>query len=216
MNKKTKSTTLVELLITILIVALMVLSFYGLATFSHKQVINADRRTKVQNSLSYCLQHMGKYVQQASGYKSNSGIQLIANGFQVRVDSYLFQNPQILPTTDLNDDVWISYTLTGHALSTSCTPVGSGSCGTFLPEVLSNYIVDGFNNSVLPVIPPYSASNGFYVVLDSSPGNLTGSSVDVGLVGRYDPAVVPTPATKLSNPQTAIQTKLICNNYSTN
>ena len=211
MNKKIKSVTLVELLISILIVALMVLSFYSLETFSHKQVINADRRTKVQNSLSYCLQHMSKYVQQASGYKSDSGIQLITNGFKVRVDSYLFQNPQILPTTDLNDDVWISYTLTDHALSASCTPIGSGSCGTFLPEVLSNYIVAGFNNSVLPVIPPYSASNGFYVAVDA-----LGNFVDVGLVGRYYPAVLPTPATKLTNPQVAIQTKLICNNSSTN
>jgi Tfp pilus assembly protein PilV len=211
MNKKTKSVTLVELIISILIVALMVLSFYSLETFSHKQVINADRRTKVQNSLSYCLQHMSKYVQQASGYKSDSGIQLIANGFKVRVDSYLFQNPPILPTTDLNDDVWISYTLSGNALSTSCTPFGTGSCGSFLPEVLSNYIVAGFNNNVLPVIPVYSASNGFYVQIDA-----LGNFVDVGLVGRYYPTVLPTRATKLTNPQVAIQTKLICNNSSTN
>lgn len=193
-------------MVSIAVVGTMVLSFYSLETYSHQQVISADRRTKVQNSLSFCMEHMTKYVQQAGGnnninypaitlYPVASGTK---TGFQIRVD---FNSPQT--PADFSDDALVYYTLAGNTLSTGCT----GTCGTFLSEDLSSKIVANFNNSVLPDSP----TDGFYVVVDSS-----GNFVDVGLVGRYTPAEVTTPATRLTNPQVAMKTRLICNNSSTN
>ena len=212
--KNTRSVSLVELMVSIVVVGTMVLSFYSLETYSHQQVMGADRRTKVQNSLTFCLEHMGKYVQQAGG-NNNKSYPAIAlyptscsgatcTGFQIRVD---FNSPQT-PST-FSDDALVYYSISGNILSTGCT----GTCGTFLSEDLSGKIVAGFDNSAPADLSadPTVFTKGFFVLIDSS-----GSYVDVGLVGRFDPDQLPTLTTKLTNPQVAMKARLICNNSSTN
>lgn len=208
--KNIKSLSLVELMISIMAVAIMVLSFYSLETYGHQQVTSADRRAKVQSQLAYCLEHMSKYVQQANGDKNNPPIKLYPDegtktGFQVRFDcNSAQQSPTQQTPFDLTNDVWVYYTLSGNSLSVGC----SGTCAAVPAEVLSTKIVANFNNSVLPDSP----TDGFYVEVDP-----LGSFVDVGLVGRYDPDQVPvTAAERLANPQVEIKTRLICNNSSMN
>ena len=199
-----KAISLVELLISIIVVSIMVLSFYSLETYSHQQLISADRRSKVQNSLAYCLEHMSKYVQQANGniiypaFTLYPAAEEVKTGFQVRVDFNIPPTP-----SDLTDDGLVYYTLSGNILSTGCT----GNCGVFAAEDLSDKIVANFNNSVMPEDP----TDGFYVEVD-----YLGTTVDIGLVGRYYPGQAVTPATHLSNPQVAMRAKLICNNSSVN
>lgn len=207
--KNIKSVSLVELLISMVVVATMVLSFYSLETYGHQQVINADRRAKVQNSLVYALEHMSKYVQQANGDKNSPPIQATASGFRVRVD--LRDSPNQTPA-DLNDDVWISYSLSGNTLGTSCAPIGAGSCANFVTEPsLSSKIVANFNSTGVPATFPGNPTDGFYVSVDPS-----GNFVDIGLVGRWIPTQTPTAETRLTNPQVAMRTKLICNSTSIN
>ncbi len=209
----TKSITLIELIVSIIIVTMMVLSFYSLEIFSQGQVINSERRAKVQNQLAYVLEHMSKYVQQANGDKNNPPIIYYPNppaaptGFQVRYDCKSIQTP-----SDLTDAVWVYYTLNSstHELSTGCSGANCGSCSPDRPvppvspgEVLSNKIIANFNNSIMPANP----TDGFYVKVDPS-GNL----VDIGLVGRYDTSN----SSSLTNPQVEMKTKIICNNSSTN
>ncbi|HNW40043.1 MAG TPA: hypothetical protein PL125_04510 [Candidatus Omnitrophota bacterium] len=201
--KNIKAVSLSELIISMLIVGSMVLSFYSLETYSHKQVVSADRRAKVQNSLTLSLEHMSKYVQQGTGNINFPAIKLYPasatkTGFQVRVDLNDPQTPD-----DLSDDAIVYYTLSGNTLSVGCT----GTCGSVVAEDLSNKIVANFNNSVMPAAP----TDGFYVSVDA-----LGNSVDIGLLGRYTPGETPTAETKLSNPQVAMKTKLITNNSSTN
>ena len=43
-----------------------------------------------------------------------------------------------------------------------------------------------------------------------------GISINIGLVGRYDPSGVYTLETRLINPQVAMKTKIICNSSSAN
>ncbi len=208
--KNIKSISLVELLVSVMCVGIMVLSFYSLETFSHSQVMSADRRAKVQNSLAYCIEHMSKYVQVASGNASNAPIQVLANGFQVRVDSSLLQVPvtSITPA-NFNDDVWISYTLTGNTLSTSCTPIGTGSCGAYASENLtsSTRIISGFVNGSMPVTNP---TNGFYVLINAA-GSAAGPSVDIGLAGLYDTSKPYLWKDRATNPKVAIKTRLTWN-----
>jgi Tfp pilus assembly protein PilV len=197
----TKSITLVELLVSILIVTILVLSFYSLETFSHGQVINSERRAKVQNQLAYVLEHMSKYVQRASGNTANKPIVETATGFQVRVD---FNDPQ---TPSVLADYTVGYSLDSatHTLSTTCS--GSANC-PFGTETLSNKIIGNF---VSNAIMPNSPTDGFYVKVDP-----LGNFVDIGLVGCYNPSQPPnTAATRLTNPQVEMKTKLICNNSST-
>ncbi len=209
MNKKIaresiKSITLIELLVSIVILSIMVLIIYGIYTFSHSQVLNADRRTKVQNELTYALEHMSKYVQQANGDTNNPPIKVYPNppetqtGFQVRVD---FNNPQT--PSSLADDAWISYYLSGNILTAAC----SGTGCPFVSEALSNRVIANFIDGIMPNSP----TDGFYVKIDSS-----GSLVDIGLVGRYKPTEDTSLATRFTNPQVEIKTKIICNNSSTN
>ncbi|MCK9433010.1 MAG: prepilin-type N-terminal cleavage/methylation domain-containing protein [Candidatus Omnitrophica bacterium] len=200
-----RGVSLIELMICIVAISIMILSFYGLETYSHKQLIGADRRSKVQNSLAYCMEHMSKYVQQASGNASLGypAIELYPSasstktGFQVRVD---LNTPH---TASFDDDALIYYTLSGNTLSVGCT----GTCGSFTGEALSSKVVANFSNSVMPVDP----TDGFYVETD-----YLGTTVDIGLVGRYYPDQESTMETRQSNPQVAMRAKLICNNSSIN
>jgi prepilin-type N-terminal cleavage/methylation domain-containing protein len=200
-----RGVSLIELMICIIVVSIMILSFYSFETYSHKQLIGADRRSKVQNTLAYCMEHMSKFVQQASGNASLGypAIELYPSasstktGFQVRVD---LNSPH---TASFNDDALIYYTLSGNTLSVGCT----GTCGSFTGEALSSKVVANFSNSVMPAEP----TDGFYVETDN-----LGTTVDIGLVGRYYPDQTITPETRLSNPQVAMRAKLICNNSSVN
>ena len=208
-----KSLTIIELLISMIIVSLMVVSFYSLETYGHKEVITADRRAKIQNSLAYCLEHMSKYVQQANGASNRKPIQyrpgpgpVGANGFRVYIDLRNPQTPSVL-----TDDGWIDYTLAANTLTATCTANG-GNC-PFAAEALTDRIIAGVvGGSVMPVSP----ASGFYVLVNSE-----GNSVDVGLVGRYTPTEAVSKGGALItpdeiNPQEEMKTRLSCNNISMN
>jgi len=213
MNKKsgrkdTRSITLVELIVSIIIVSIMVLIVYGIYTYPHSQVLNAERRTKVQNELAFALEHMSKHVQQANGDTDNPPIKAYPDpgtqtGFQVRLD---FNDPQT--PSDLTDDAWVSYSLSGNTLSTACTAEAAGTCGSFVNENLSDKIIANFVSGTMPNDP----DNGFYVSIDPS-----GNIVEAGLVGRLYPNENPTTAAmRLLNPQVEMKAKILCNNASTN
>jgi len=195
-----------------MVVGIMVLSFYSLENYSHQQVISADRRTKVQGTLAFCLEHMTKYIQQATGDKNTLAIQYYPNpstpsGFQVNYDC------KSTPS-DLTDDVWIYYTLSGNSLSVACSGSSCGSTSkcSEVPvapgEVLSSNIVARFSSGVLPE----PLTSGFSVNVDA-----LGNFVDIGLIGRYR-ADLPksTGTTGFQNPQVEMKTKIICNSSSTN
>ncbi len=189
MPRKKCGLTLIELLISVILMSLILLGFFSIDLFSRNHVVTSDRRAKVQNEISYALEHMSKYVQQANGNGSNPAIVSTGSGFQVNVDFNSTQTP-----SNLLDDGLVSYSLSGNTLSVSC----SGVCGTFLSENLSNKIIAGVAGSA---IMPESPTNGFYVNITDQ-----GTAVDIGLAGRYDPAV----AADLDNPQISMKTRLVC------
>ncbi len=207
----TKSITLVELLISIVIVTIMVLSFYGLETFSREQLINSDRRAKVQNQLAYALEHMGKYVQQAQGNLTRQPIEYFPpvspDGFRVWVDSN--QTPG-----DLTDDPWVRYRINGNTVTATC---GGGNCpASFINnENLTTKVLSNFSAGIIPSPLPNNPAAGFYVKIDpDSSGNF--NVVEIGLAGRYDPSQPYSLATRSKNPQVEMKTRIICNNSSTN
>jgi len=181
-----KAITLIELLISITIVTLMVLSFYSLQTFGQGQVISSDRRAKVQNQLAYALEQMSKYVQRANGNKNNPAIVITTGSdFKVRVD---FRNPQ--NPADYNS-AWVRYyldtTVNPNLLKTECIAIGAGGCDLSPPpETLSDKIIT------------------FNAAQDADP--LKNNIIEIDLIGRYD----------ISSPQVEMKTKIICNNSSVN
>lgn len=210
--KNIKSVTLFELLISMMVVAIVVLSFYSLESYGHQQVLSANRRAKVQNSLAYCLEHMSKYVQQANGNVTRKAIQYYpgpsavgATGFRIYIDLRFPQTP-----SNPADDSWIDYTLSANTLTATCTANG-GAC-PFTTDNLTDKIIAGV---VGDTIMPSSPGNGFYIKIGTSTDTL-GTYVDIGLVGRFYPTVATSLATRLTNPQIEMKTKIICNNSSTN
>lgn len=204
-KKNSRAITLVELIVSIVIVSIMVLTVYSIYSYSHSQVLNAERRTKVQNELAFILEHMSKYVEQANGNTLNPPIKaypdaVTPTGFQTRVD---FNDPQT--PSDLTDDAWVSYSLSGNTLSAACTAEAAGTCGAFINESLSDKIIANFVSGTMPNDP----ASGFYVSIDSS-----GNIVEVGLVGRFKPTEAVTTETRLLNPQVEMKAKMLSNSAS--
>jgi len=191
MPKKNRGLTLIELLVSIILMTLVVLGLSSINSFSRHHVISSDRRAKVQNEISYVIEYMSKYVQQGIGDFNNPPIKRYPaggpqRGFQVNVDLNLPQTP-----SDLSDDTWVDFRLVGNRLR-------ARESGT--DEILTEKIINGVVTSVMPEIP----DKGFYVRI-TDPGPDQGMAVDIGLVGRYDPAVAVSP----DNPQISIKTRLI-------
>ena len=206
MPKKICGLTLLELMIAIVLMGMLVLGFYSIDLFSRYHVISSDKRAKLQNEISYALEHMSKYVQQANGNLNRNAIQYYpgptsagATGFRVYIDLRNPQTPSVL-----TDDSWIDYTLSSNILTVACTANG-GTC-PFIPatENLTGKIIAGVAGDT---IMPESPDKGFYIKITDQ-----GMAVDVGLVGRHSPLVAASP----DNPQVSMKTRLISSCSSTN
>ncbi len=172
-------------------------------------MISSDKRAKLQNEVSYALEHMSKYIQQANGNLSRNAIQYYplglpptsATGFRVYID---LRNPQT--PSDLTDDGYIDYTLSSNTLTVACTANG-GTC-PFTPatENLTGKIIAGVaGDTIMPETP--ALDKGFYVKVTDQ-----GMAVDIGLAGRHSPLVLASP----DNPQVSMKTRLISSCSSAN
>jgi len=208
----TKSITLLELLISIIIITIMILSFYSLETYSQGQVINSQRRVMVQNQLAYALEQMSKYIQQAQGNSANPPIEYFPagnpNSFRVRVD--FNQTPWVLS----ND--WVRFRISGNNIIATC--VGAGCPASFINnENLTNKILSNFSAGIMPSPLPNNPPAGFYVKIDPASTTPPGINVvEIGLAGSYNPSQPYTLATSITNPRVEMKTRVICNNSSTN
>lgn len=189
MNKRRRGITLVELIVAVILLTVIILAVMSIDTFSRYHLIGSDRRSRLQNELSFALEHMQKNIARGVGNVTNPPIETLANGFRVRVD--LRVPPDL---SDLAGCTWISYTLSSNTLS--CT---TGA----LTETLSRRIVATVSaQQVMPAVP----TSGFYVNI-TDPGTgapVGGAVVEVGLAGRWDPST----AQSADNPQVAMKTKV--------
>lgn len=189
MPKKICGLSLIELLVSMILMSLVVLGFFSIDLFSRHHVISSDRRAKVQNEVSYAIEYMSKYVQQSIGDFNNPPIRRYPasgaqTGFEVRVDDPL--------TPSYLDENWVSFYLDGNTLKA----LQGGTT-----EILSGRIAGVFaGDTVMPEYPSTEPTPvGFYVKITD------GVAVDIGLVGRYNSAVAASP----DNPQISMKTRLI-------
>jgi len=188
MLKKKCGLSLIELLVTMILMSLVILGFFSIDSFSRHHVISSDKRVKVQNEISYALEYMSKYVQQSVGDFNNPPITVyptsgIQTGFRVRADLNTPKTP-----SNLGDDTWVNFYLDGNVLKTSQNAT---------IDILSEKIVSGLVADIMPEFPAV----GFYVKITDQ-----GTAVDIGLVGRYTPTAAASP----DNPQIAMKTRLVC------
>jgi len=197
---KIKAVTLLELLIALALMSLVVLASASIEVFSRHTVINSDRKAQVQNEITSVLEHIGKNVKRAVGDQSappaSQPLQLIGapvNGFKIQVDP----NTPVTPG-NYQDDIWLTYTLTGNNLTFGCQDPNVGM-GAACPssETLSTHIIPGV---VAGRLSDFSLAGGFFVYIE-----YYGSLVEVGLQGRYDPNA----AASRDNPQVNLKSRFL-------
>ena len=126
-----KSVTLIELIIAIVLVSVIILGINSIDSFSRYQVISSSRRAKLQNDLSYCLDHITKNASLAIGNETgapNSVVKITGNSLAIFIDA---NRDGLKGAVSLNDDRWIKYTFSpankqltycGYCSNFSCNP----------------------------------------------------------------------------------------------
>lgn len=66
-----RSMTFIELLVALILMSVLILGFTSIDLFSRYYVLSADRRSKVQNTVSYVLKHMSLKISQGIGDESD-------------------------------------------------------------------------------------------------------------------------------------------------
>lgn len=184
-----RAMTLLELLIALTLVSIIAFSLVSIQVFSRYQLLASDRRVKLQNELSYALEHMTKNIQLSIGDAGHPAMTAVIGTFSVRRD---LNNPPTL--NDFSDDIFANYALANNSLFVLFNGIN---------ETLSNHIITGTSLSPMPVDP----TSGFYI-------NLTDNSTcaDIGLVGRWQPTQ---PMSSADNPQVVMRTKACSGGAST-
>lgn len=151
-----KSITLLELLIALTLVGVIVLAFSGIELFSRYHVTTADRRAKVQNEVSYVLEHMNKEISRAIGNELVDGNQNVTRISNVPLADFI----QAFVDTNPNGvrdagDHWIAYrrNLTNYHLDycSNCS-MATGACSNCIQpwEILSERIT-AMNSTSAPL-----------------------------------------------------------------
>lgn len=102
MKHNSRAITLMELLIAAFLISVIALAIGNIEIFSRYHVTASERRAKLQNEISFTLDHMNKNITNAIGTILSPAVIREANGVRVRVDSN--GNGQIDAT-----DRWIAY-----------------------------------------------------------------------------------------------------------
>jgi hypothetical protein len=82
-----RSSTIMELLVSMVILSILVIVFAAIDIMSQTHVLTVDRRARVQNDLVYILEHSTKYISKAIGNAkinkiTDDGDQIIRNTVQ--------------------------------------------------------------------------------------------------------------------------------------
>ncbi|MCX5708102.1 MAG: prepilin-type N-terminal cleavage/methylation domain-containing protein [Candidatus Omnitrophica bacterium] len=75
-----RAITLIELIISVVLLGMVMLGFYGIDMFSRQQFLAADKRSKVQNEANYALSHMSKHLLAAIGDFDNPAVIITSSG----------------------------------------------------------------------------------------------------------------------------------------
>jgi len=99
--RASKSVTLLELLISIVLIGLVILGLSNIESFCRNQLLTSDRRLKVQNEASFVLDHMAKHIGKAIGDAQNYPVNFNANPGSIIIDR---NNNGVRDVIDPNDE----------------------------------------------------------------------------------------------------------------
>ena len=158
------SVTLLELLISIVLIGLVILGLSNIESFCRNQLLSSDRRLKVQNEASFVLEHMAKRIMTAV---NKPGFDVIifptTQSFRVSVDAN--RNGVLDELGSGNEDNWIAYSndtnigeLRYCANMSFNNPINAlGACDNGSWETLSRHVTSAMNSANII----YSNSNNY-------------------------------------------------------
>ena len=165
-----RAVTLLELILAIVLMSLIVLGFTSINTFSRQNVIMAGNRAKLQNSITFVLEHMGRNIARAIGDVNNPPVSFPVtdnctdSAIRIRIDS---DNDGMLNTsTDKLIDY--SYNITNKELRYYSNYTNCSNCSVSCYEVIANKITSNLNTT--------------YVTYSN-----TSNYITIDLSGRWDP-----------------------------
>jgi len=175
-----RAITLIELLVSIVLLWIVLLGLYGIDIFSHQQFIASDKRSKVQNEASFVLSHISKNLLRAIGDidPANQAVTITAGG----------NTAIILATIDSSSDGIRNFP--GDSIIGYC--FNNNACG---PAAGATTMVFNGNMSASPAVAEVIANHvqSFNAVLNQNYLNLTISTC-------WDPDGTPLACGTLDNP----------------
>jgi hypothetical protein len=199
MLKNSKSLTLMELLVCLVLLSIIVLGISQVHIFSIFQARNSDIRAKLQNEVSIALEHMSKHFAMAIGDANNVPVLGYADnrGIRIRIDDN--------PANGRLDaaDHWIGYRHEGSQIKFFPNdPDGSHSLTS---EVIADHILITSNPAL-----PESAANLYGLRIDYN-NVFPINTMDITIRARWNPAA----AVSANNPEVVMQTTVIAHSVST-
>jgi len=76
-SRRIKSVTLTELLIAMVLLFLIVMGFSSIETFSRRGLLATSRRSEIQSTVSFCLNHIAKQASRAIGSQGIPGLEAV-------------------------------------------------------------------------------------------------------------------------------------------
>lgn len=188
-----KSLTLLELIISLVLISLIVLGFASLDLYARYNVQQADRRAKVQNTLSYVLDHMTKNISKAIGDKTNLPVTRSDTLIVIRVDIDINDGTSN-GKLDLDTDKQIAYSYNGSTYELSyCDNYSTASYVVIAKNILSNF-------------------SSTYVIYDTTDPSNIKNYIDIKIIGRWK---MPDAASQ-ANPEITMHTRIKMPAVSTN
>lgn len=196
-----KSLTLIELLIAISLLSVITFAIFNIDLFSRFHTISADRRVRLQNEVSYVLDHMTKEISRAIGNELVNNDDTVVDtgtiGGDTAIRIYIDANGNGRRDTPPSaaTDFWRAYCFTGIAgpnpfqirYCPRCTNVPCTTCSQpWNSDILSTRI------------------SAFVCIKPGDPNPLTDNFVDIQLIARWQPAQTASP----DNPEVVMRTKI--------
>ncbi|MFA5090468.1 MAG: hypothetical protein WC510_05525 [Candidatus Omnitrophota bacterium] len=204
MSINKRSVTLLELVISIVLLSIVVLVFSGFELLVNSILLNSDRKARIQNEVSYIMEHMDKEITKTIGDNSNVPVSTAGISSDNAVEFYV----DLSATNATGDgqrategDCWRAYRLnsnelwfcpncTDNATCTTCSPAW-GSSENILSKKITAFTVGSYNSS-----------NNY---------------VDItALTGCWDPAQTKSTCGNTDNPSITLRTRIRLPAVSTN
>ncbi len=180
-SQKAKAITLIELIVSMILLGMVVVGFFSIDIFSRQQFLATDRRAKLQNEAVYVFSHISKQLTRAIGDVNNPPVVFTnASGMTSVIRATIDATPDGL--RNFANDANVSYCY------------NSTACNNTVAEPYTIYFNSNISASPIPASEILARHVKFFNATQS------GNCVTVNVVTCWDPAESSQACGSLDNP----------------